>query len=329
MSAQINRRDFALAACGSLLLPARAQARSTWKLATGYRAESFHTANLSAMARDVGVATQGSFTVEVHPNNTLAKLADIRAAVQSGKVEAGESILTSMTAEMPLAGADSVPFIVSSYADAKRMWRHQRPLLEKQFAQHGLTLLYAVPWPPQGLFCSKLITSAADFKGTRMRTYNATTARIAALLGAQGVDVPMVEVGRAFAEGRVDNMITSAVTGVENKVFGQVKYFYEINAWFPKNAVFANTKALAELEPLAREALLREATAAERRGWETSEKVAAESVEDLRRNGMKIERMPREFGTDLKRLGERFSLEWVRQVGPEANGIFIPYFTQA
>ena len=329
MSYAMRRRDFALGACGALLLPRKAQARSTWKLATGYRAESFHTANLIAMARDVGVATQGSFTIEIHPNNTLAKLADIRAAVQSGKVEAGESILTSMTAEIPLAGADSVPFIVSSYADAKRMWRHQRPLLEKQFAQRGLTLLYAVPWPPQGLFCSKPVTSAADFKGTRMRTYNPTTARIAALLGAQGVDVPMVEVGRAFAEGRVENMITSAVTGVENKVFAQVKYFYEINAWFPKNAVFANTQALSELEPLAREALLRAATAAEQRGWETSEKVAAESVDELRRNGMKVERMPREFGTDLKRLGERFSLEWVRQVGPEANGIFIPYFTQA
>jgi TRAP-type C4-dicarboxylate transport system substrate-binding protein len=329
MSAQINRRGFALAACGTLLLPGRVHARSTWKLATGYRAESFHTANLTALAREVGVATQGSFTIEVHPNNTLAKLNDIRAAVQSGKVEAGESILTSMTGEIPLAGADSVPFIVSSYADAKCMWRHQRPLLEKHFAQRGLTLLYAVPWPPQGLFCSKPVTGAADFKATRMRTYNATTSRIAALLGAQGVDVPMAEVGRAFAEGRVDNMITSAVTGVENKVWGQVKYFYEINAWFPKNAVFVNTKALNELEPPAREALMRAATAAEQRGWETSEKVAAESVEDLRRNGMKIERVPREFGTDLKRLGERFSLEWVRQVGPEANGIFIPYFTQA
>src|SRR5438105_1034994 len=139
MSAQINRRGFALAACGTLLLPGRAQARSTWKLATGYRAESFHTANLTALAREVGVATQGSFTIEVHPNNTLAKLIDIRAVVQSGKVEAGESILTSMTGEIPLAGADSVPFIVSSYADAKRMWRHQRPLLEKHFAQRGLT----------------------------------------------------------------------------------------------------------------------------------------------------------------------------------------------
>lgn len=328
MSTLITRRTFAAATLGGLLLP-QAKALSSWKLATGYRAESFHTQNLSTLAREVGIATQGSFVIDIHPNNTLAKLNEIRGAVETGKAQAGESILTSMTADIPLAGADSVPFIVSSYADAKRMWKHQRPLLEKHFQERGLQLLYAVPWPPQGLYSSKPVTSIADFKGTRMRTYNPTTARIAALMQAQGVDVPMVEVGKAFAEGRVDNMITSAVTGVENKVWSHVKYFYEINAWFPKNVVFANAKAMSELEPLARDALLRAAHAAEQRGWDTSERLATESVEELRRNGMKIERVPRDFSLDLKRMGERFSLEWVRQVGPEANGVFIPYFTQA
>ena len=31
---------------------------------------------------------------------------------------------------------------------------------------------------------------------------------------------------------------------------------------------------------------------------------------------------------ELKRLGERFSREWVRSVGSEANQLFIPYYTQ-
>ena len=52
------------------------------------------------------------------------------------------------------------------------------------------------------------------------------------------------------------------------------------------------------------------------------------SVDELRRNGMKIEKVPLELGHEIKRLGERFSLEWVRQVGAEANAIFVPYFTQ-
>ena len=41
---------------------------------------------------------------------------------------------------------------------------------------------------------------------------------------------------------------------------------------------------------------------------------------------MKIEPVPFLLGRDLQRLGENFSLNWVKQVGTAANGIFIPYF---
>ncbi|HJV60560.1 MAG TPA: TRAP transporter substrate-binding protein [Albitalea sp.] len=326
-TASMGRREFSVLACAALAAP-RVRAHSAWRLATGYRSESFHTVNLAAMARDVGAATRGGLDIELYPNNTLVKLGEMRAAVEAGRVEAGETIMSSLVQEMPIAGADSVPFIVGSYADARRMWRHQRPLLDRHFAAHGLQVLYAVPWPPQGLYCGRPIASAADFKGARMRSYNATTARIASMLGAQPVDVPMAEVGRALAEGRVDSMITSAVTGVENKVWAHVKHYYEVNAWFPKNLVFANAKAVAALEPAERDALLRAAAAAETRGWAASEAAAASSVDELRRNGVKIERVPPEFGRELKRMGERFSLEWIHQVGPEANEIFVPYFTQ-
>ena len=196
---------------------------TSWKLATGYRAESFHTQNIAQFAREVGQASGGQLTIEVFPNSTLAKLADISQAVRDGKAQAGETIMTSMVKDIPMAGADSVPFVVSTYSDAQRLWKLQRPGIEKHFAERGLKLLYAVPWPPQGLHSSKPIRSLADFKGTQMRTYNATTLRIAELLGAKPVDVPMVDVGKALAEGRMDNMITSALTGVENKVWGQIK----------------------------------------------------------------------------------------------------------
>ena len=166
-----------------------------WKLATGYRAEVFHTENIAQFARDVRLATAGKLDIQVSPNNTLAKLNEISRAVREGKVEAGETIMSSMVKDVPFAGADSVPFVVSSYKDAKRMWKLQRPGMVRHLEAQGLTLLYAVPWPPQGLHSVKPIRSISDFRGARMRTYNATTVRIAELLGATPVDVPMIDVG--------------------------------------------------------------------------------------------------------------------------------------
>jgi TRAP-type C4-dicarboxylate transport system substrate-binding protein len=312
----------------ALIVAGAAHAQTTWKLATGYRAETFHTQNLQQFAQDVQQATGGQLKIDVHPNNSLVKLGDIPQAVQGGKVEAGETIMTSLVKDMPIASADSVPFVVGSYADAHRMWELQRPLIEKHFAQRGLKVLYAVPWPPQGLFSNKPITRKEDFAGTKMRTYNQTTVRIAELLKAVPVDVAMVEVNKAISEGRMDNMITSAVTGVENQVWGPIKYYYEINAWFPKNIVFVNMKSFNALKPAARTAVVAAAASAEQRGWVKSEAIMAESTNELRAHGIKVDRVPREFEQEFKRLGEKFSREWVRSVGNEANQIFIPYYSQ-
>ncbi len=299
---------------------------TTWKLATGYRAESFHTQNIDAFAMEVAQATKGQLKIEVSPNNSLVKLAEIPTAVATGKVQAGEAIMSGMGKAVPLAGADGVPFVVFNYADVQRLWTLQRPGIEREFAELGLKPLYAVPWPPQGLYTTKPIKDTNDLNGLKMRTYNPTTVRIAQLLGATPVDVTMPQVGQALAEGKLDAMITSAVTGVENRVWTGLKYYYELNAWFPKNIVFVNAKAFAALPAATQQAVLSAAAKAETRGFALSQAAASSATEELRKNGMKVEPVPFELGRDLKRMGEKFSREWVTSVGNSANEIFIPYY---
>jgi TRAP-type C4-dicarboxylate transport system substrate-binding protein len=323
----------AIVLCGAALaLPVRAQAPApgvVWRLASGYRAESFHTENLRAFAQAVGSATAGALRIDVQPDNRLEPLARIFGAVREGRIEAGETIMTSLSAELPIAGADAVPFVVASYADAQRLWTLQRPLIQRQFAALGLVPLYAVPWPPQGLYSHRPVSDASDFRGTRMRTYNPTTVRIAELLGAEAVDVPMVQVGEALRSGRVDSMITSAVTGVESAVWEHIGHYHEINAWFPKNIVFVRRQAFDALDARQQAAVRNAAAEAEARGWRLSEAVAASSTQTLRDKGMTVSRVPARVDTVLKRLGEKFSREWVRSVGHEANEIFVPYYLQS
>lgn len=301
-------------------------AQTTWTLATGYRAESFHTENIAQFGREVQATTQGELTLQLAPNGSLFKLGDIHQAVQDGKVHAGETIMTSLVKDIPIAGADSVPFVVGSYKNALRLWQLQRPGMEQEFAQRGLKILFSVPWPPQGLYSTRPVKTAADFKHMKMRTYNQTTVRIAEMLGAVPVDVAMVDVGKAVNEGRLDAMITSAVTGVENKVWGPIKYYYEINAWFPKNIVFVSTASFDALSPSARAAVLQAAAQAETRGWAASRAAAVSATQELQAHGIKVERLSSELEIDIKRMGERFSREWVRSVGKSASDIFVSYY---
>lgn len=324
-----HRRSFCafLAATGTLPATLRAQSEAPWKLASAYRQESFHGQNLLRFLQEATVEGAGP-RWQLHANNSLLPMADIFSAVREGRVQAGETIMSALVREVPLAGADSIPFLVHSYADARRLWQVQRPLIDQALQALGLSTLMAVPWPPQGLYSTQPLARASDLRGKRMRTYNATTVRIAQLLGATPVEVPMAEVGQALSQGRIECMITSAVTGVENRVWEYAKHYYEINAWYPKNLTFANTRALQSLPPEVQKNMARAAAGAEVLGWAASEKAAQESLTTLRQNGIKIAALSMEFLIDLKRLGERFSLEWVQEIGTQANQIFIPYYTK-
>jgi TRAP-type transport system periplasmic protein len=307
--------------------PAQAQTPIRWTLASAYSAESFHTQNLQRFAQDVAEATKGALSIDVHAGGQLAKASEIRARVEAGQVDVGEVIMSSMVADVPAAGADSVPFITSSYADAHNLWRHQRPIIEAALARRGLVVLYAVPWPPQGLYTTKPVSSTVDMKGSAMRTYNAATVRIAELMGARAIDVPADQLARALPAGRVDSMITSGVTGVESTAWVRMKYFYDIRAWFPKNIVFVHRASLDALDEPARTAVRHAAAVAEQRGWAASEAAAAAAMRQLAVQGVRVETPGFELRQELRRFGEKFSLEWVRATGADATSILIPYYT--
>src|SRR6185503_5662154 len=111
------------------------------------------------------------------------------------------------------------------------------------------------PWPPQGIYAKKELTSADDLKGLKFRTYNAMIGRIAELLGSIPTQIEVPDLATAFATGRVDVMITSASTGVNTKAQDYLTHYIDTQAWLPRNIVFANKEAFDKLSPAEQKAV--------------------------------------------------------------------------
>src|SRR5204862_6872669 len=137
-----------------------------------------------------------------------------------------------------------------------------RPYLEKRLAEDGLMLLYSVPWPPQGIYAKREIASLDDLKGLKFSTYNASTARVAALALATPVQIEIPDLAAAFASSRADVMITSASSGVETKAENYLTHYHDTQAWLPRNVVFVNKAAFDALSPEQRKAVLAAAKSA-------------------------------------------------------------------
>jgi len=310
--------------------PAWAAGQPAWTLSTRYQADSFQTVNLREFARDVEQATQGALRIDVRSEAAAGSDGDIVARIGKGQLAAGEVIMSELgSAAIPLADADSIPFLVGNLQEARQLWDLQRALMEASLQRAGLVPLYAVPWPSQGLYTTRSVHSVAELKATHMRTYNPATVRMAQILGAAPVDVAMRDVGEALAQGRIDSMFTSGVTGTQSRVWEQpLKYFYDVRAWFPKNVVLISKAQWDALDAGTRQRVLAAARRAEDRGWRSSEAIADASLAELTRHGLHVESPDFHFRRELVRLGERLALEYVRQTGPIANQLLIPFFAQ-
>ena len=298
-----------------------AAAQVKWDMPTPYPATNFHTENIVQFAADIDKATGGKLRITVHPGASLFKAPEIKRAVQGGQAQIGEILLSGYSNEDPVFGVDSVPFLATSYADSAKLWKASRKAIEDRFAKQGMVVLYAVPWPPQGIYSSKPLNAIADMKGLKMRTYNPYTSRIAELAGAQPVTIQAAELAQAFATGAVNANITSGATGYDTKAWEVVKNYYDTQAWLPKNLVFANKKAFDALDKATQEAVRKAAADAETRGWKVSEEKTAFYLGELKKNGMNVAAPSAQLKADFQKIGATMTEEWLKNAGADGKAI--------
>jgi len=312
----------------ALILPGFASAQAKWDLPAAYPASNFHTENLMQFAADVDKATGGKLKITVHANGSLFKAPEIKRAVQGGQAQIGEVLLVNFENENPIYGADGIPFLATSYAESKKLAAAQKPALDKLLGAQGMKLLYTVPWPPQGIYVNKELASVADMRGLKWRAYSPATSKIAELIGAQPVTVQAAELSQALATGVVNSYMSSGSTGYDSKTYESLKYWYDTQAWLPKNAIIVNVAAFNALDAPTQQAVLKAAADAEARGWKLSQEKNDWYKNALAEKGMKIMAPPPKLMGDMKQVGGIMLADWEKKAGADGAAVLGAYRKQ-
>lgn len=309
----------------SLGLAAPAAAQTKWNLPSAYPANNYLTENLVQFGKEVEAATGGKIQIQVHANASLFKAPEIKRAVATGQAQLGEVLMSLHENEDPIFGIDVVPFLVTSFADSKKLWEASKPATEKKLESQGLKVLFAQAWPPQGIYAKKDLNSVDDLKGVKFRSYNPGTARIAELSGAQPVTIQAAELPQALATGVVTSFISSGATGYDSKVWETLTHWYDTQAWIPKNVVFVNKAMFDALPKDQQEAVTKAAAAAEARGWTTVAEKAGWYVNELKAKGMKVAPPSAELAAGLKKFGDTLTADWLKKAGAEGQAVIDAY----
>ncbi len=303
-------------------LPAQAE---KWDMPLAYAATNYHSENATRFATAVTEATGGKLEIVTHPGGSLFKGGDIFRAVRTGQAPIGERLISALGNEDAIFEVDALPFLATSFDQAWNLYQASKPAMEAVLDEKNLKLLYAVPWPPQGLYNKNPVDSAADMKGVKFRAYNQATSRLAELLGAVPTKIEAAELSQAFATGVADSMISSGSTGYDRKIWEHVKFWYDVQAWLPKNMVVVNKEAWAGLDAPTQGVVLGAAAMAEQAGWAKARELADWYKEQLAANGMTVDGPSDTLKADFMSIGETMTNEWLERAGDTGKGVVDDY----
>ncbi len=307
------------------LIPGVSLAATAWDMPSAYGAGNFISKSYVAFAEDVKKRTNGGLEIKVHPGGSLYKGSDILRAVREGQVPIGARFLGAHTKEAPMLGLDTVPFLATNRAQSKKLYDVSRGELDAALAERGLKLIFAPAWPPQGLFSKKPVARVEDMKGVKFRAYNASTTRLAELMGSVPTKTEASEIAQAFSTGVAEAMMASGAIGLWQKIWDYCDYYYEVNAWLPKSGVIVNADAWKGLDAATQGAVIEAASAAESAVWDEMEVQNAGYIKTMKENGMKVEAPSAELLTGLQAIGDKMAEEWVASAGDAGAKVIAAY----
>jgi TRAP-type C4-dicarboxylate transport system substrate-binding protein len=301
-----------------LLHPAAIRAQTVWDMPTEYPQNAMPGVGLTAFAKHVAGLSAGKLTIK--PSFDAAsgiKSAGMLTAIAEGRVHAGDAFAGALEAEDPIFALPSLPFLVTSIADAKRLSDIARPHLAAVLQKKGLRLLYLTPWPPSGIWSRTPLKTPSDLSGLSIRTYDKTSTEMFLGVGAKAALISFSDTMPKLADGSLNAVLSSGDGGAGRKLWEYLPYFSEITYSLPLSVASVNRATYDSLSADQREAVDAAGHNTEAELWVALSTRLQENHTRMRQNGVTIDSNPAPAIVEALRSGSVAAQQaWCGKSGP-------------
>ena len=280
---------------GALLLlhPLTARAQTVWDMPSEYPQSAMSGLGLTTFARHVAELSAGKLLIQ--PSFDGAKgirSADMLTAIAERRVQAGDAFAGALEAEDAIFALPSLPFLVTSIADAKRLADLARPYLATALHNRGQRLLYLTPWPPSGIWSKAPLKTMSDLSGLSVRTYDKISREVFASAGAKATSISFADTMPKLIDGSINAVLSSGDGGVGRGLWQFLPYFSEITYSLPMSVASVNQAVYDGLTPELREAVDTASRQTETELWLALSTRLRENYARMRDNGVTIDTHP-------------------------------------
>lgn len=169
-------------------------------------------------------ATNGTLSITLYPSSQLGSGKDHYDMVRRGIADIGLINPGYTPGRFPVISTADLPFVIShslKAAAALTRWYKKYALKEMR----DVIVCHTFAHEPGTFHTKKVVKVPDDIKGLKIRTANATTASYVTAIGANSVQVPIMEAFETLNRGITDG-ITVPWSGITNFNFGKVVKFH-------------------------------------------------------------------------------------------------------
>ncbi|MBW6486325.1 MAG: DctP family TRAP transporter solute-binding subunit [Syntrophobacterales bacterium] len=245
----------AQAICGPAALWAKTEIRLSNQLPPSHHISK----GLAVFAEKVKEYSKGAVEVKVFDSAQLFKDTEIVEALQEGLVDSGLVPINKWSGMIPAADVFEMPFIFKDFSSTKQFIEGGAgELLDAEFQKKAVKTLFWVDYGYIQFFNNKRpLTTPADFKGLKMRSFSSGDAETLRALGSAPTVMSSSEMYMALQRGTVDGATTGMPAAVSRKLMEVQKYMTEANYTTAQFAVQANLKNWQKLPKDQQEAVLK------------------------------------------------------------------------
>ncbi len=280
---------------------------------------SSYAKHLLAMGEQWRQAPGGGVLLTVYPDGTMGSEADMVRRMRLGQLQAG--MLTAMglaDIEPAVTGLQYMPMMFRSLGEVDYIGEKLQPMLEKRLEEKGFVVLF---WADTGwvrFFSKEPVIRPDDLKKTKLFVGAGRPADLESYraVGCNPVPLETVDILPSLQTGLINAVALPPSIALAGQVDGVAPHMLDLD-WAPLVGAAVITKKTWDAIPLeGREALRKAATETGRLIKAGGRRESVESVEAMRKRGLRVHAVTPEVGAEWRQV--------VEAAYPKIRGVIVP-----
>jgi len=280
---------------------------------------SSYTKHLQAMGEQWRSAPGGGVQLTIYADGTMGSEADMVRRMRLGQLQAALVTTTGLTEIEPaVAGLQTIPKAFRSLEEVDYIGEKLQPMLEKRLEAKGFVVLF---WSDTGFirfFSKQPMISPDDLKKTKLfiSANRPAELEIYHSVGCNAVPLEVADILPGLQTGLIDCLCIPPTFALATQVDSAAPHMLDMN-WVPLvGAAIINKKTWDSLSPEAQTALRKSAKEAGQLIKSDGRRENVESIEAMRKRGLKIHTLTPEISAEWDRI--------VEDAWPKIRGTVVP-----